>query len=192
MTQSELKTDPQQLAWASPHLIYSAPSGVAQLAAGSCLYNAGSSLNATASLGAELIAQGSGRYHVKDGIRLFTFGSPPAAQSALDEQGLRLHAAAGRVSVQAQSDTAELKAKQDIRMVSTQDQLSVQASRHVLITVAGAYLKIEGSTVQLHAPGTVSLKGGKKVFAGPQSSQAQKLAFQLSEFALKKRRMVDF
>lgn len=165
-TQAQTKTDAQTLGWAAPHLIQSAPGGIAQLTAGAAFYSAGTHWHTTSDNGFEALSQGASRYHLKDGIQLFTYGSKPAAQAPITEQGMRLHAGAGQVGLQAQSDEAEVKAKQDVRIASTSDQVSVHASTHVLMTAEGAYLKVEGDSVQLHAPGTVKLMASKKHFVG--------------------------
>ncbi|MNV49950.1 hypothetical protein D3C71_1419270 [compost metagenome] len=47
--------------------------------------------------------------------------------------------------------------------------MDVNASKKVLATAAGAYLRVEGGGIQLHAPGKVELKAGVHSWVGPQS-----------------------
>ncbi len=51
--------------------------------------------------------------------------------------------------------------------------MKVQAAKRVLATAGGAYLRVEGGGIQLHAPGKVELKAGVHNWAGPQSAPLQ-------------------
>ena len=46
--------------------------------------------------------------------------------------------------------------------------------KHVLLAAQGAYLKLEGGNIEVHAPGKVDFKASKKELAGPQSAKGEK------------------
>lgn len=171
--QADLKTCSESRSWARPHLAYSAPGGLCQLTSGGGIYSSGGTWHSTASIGSELLAQGAARCHAVDGIRLFTVGAAAQRDSALTERGMRMHAASGQLCVQAHRGEACIAAKQNVGIASVSDLVSVHARGHVLMTAMGAYLKVEGNEVQLHAPGQVALKAGKKVLTGPESTRAK-------------------
>ena len=46
--------------------------------------------------------------------------------------------------------------------------------KQVLLTAQGAYIKLEGGNIEVHAPGKVEFKASKKEVAGPQSASGEK------------------
>jgi Phage tail baseplate hub (GPD)/Uncharacterized protein conserved in bacteria (DUF2345) len=46
---------------------------------------------------------------------------------------------------------------------------SVQAKEHVLLTAGGAYIKMSGGNIEVHAPGMVDFKASMKSWTGPMS-----------------------
>lgn len=88
------------------------------------------------------------------------------------ETGIHLHAASGTVSVQAQSGKILAASDQKMTIASTNGSLSATAKTHFLATAQGAYLKLEGGNIALHAPGRVEFRASQKILTGPQSSSS--------------------
>ncbi len=81
--------------------------------------------------------------------------------------GMKLFAGKGKVEVQAQGDNIELTAQKMVRMLATTDTVKVAGQQGVLLTSGGAYIRIEGGNIEIHAPGAVDVKGAQRVFNGP-------------------------
>ncbi|MCX7289629.1 DUF2345 domain-containing protein, partial [Janthinobacterium sp.] len=116
-------------------------------------------------------AQGNSMYALGKGISLFTYGKASNKDKPNQETGIRLHAASGKVSSQSQSDETRLTADKAVTVTSTAKSVAVAAKQHVLMTVQGAYIRLEGGNIMLHCPGKVDFKASMKELTGPASSQ---------------------
>ncbi|KAA3655471.1 MAG: type VI secretion system tip protein VgrG, partial [Proteobacteria bacterium] len=155
-------------AWSAPRLHYSAPGGIAQLTPASAILVAGKTLCLGAGQDIGLVAQGNHSLAVKDGLALFTIGKA-GGNKPNQETGIALHAASGKVNVQAQSGQLRAAADKAITVASTTASVQASAKTHLLATAGGAYLKLEGGNISLHAPGPVKLKASMKNLTGPKS-----------------------
>ncbi|CAI8936027.1 type VI secretion system secreted protein VgrG [Pseudomonas sp. IT-P74] len=81
--------------------------------------------------------------------------------------GARLFAAKGKIEIQAQSDAIELTAQDSVRITSTGCSVEIAAQDEILLTSGGAYIRIKDGNIDIHAPGTVDVRGVKKTFKGP-------------------------
>ena len=88
------------------------------------------------------------------------------------ETGIHLHAASGTVSVQAQSGKLTAAADRKVTIASTNGSLNASAKTHFLATAQGAYLRLDGGNIELHAPGRVEFRASQKNLTGPQSSSS--------------------
>lgn len=154
-------------AYTTPHIQVSAPSGIGQYTPHNAYTVAGATLCQIApdvnwAAGANL------SMCVAQGVVLFTKGLGGSGR-AVEEQGIRLHAAGGQLRLQSQKARMRLAAEKAVTLASAQGAVDVNASKKVLATAAGAYLRIEGGGIQLHAPGKVELKAGVHNWVGPQS-----------------------
>jgi uncharacterized protein (DUF2345 family) len=86
--------------------------------------------------------------------------------------GIQLYAAQGPVSLQAQSSTAALAARRELRIASTTASITMQAQTHILLTAQGAYIRLQGGNIEVHAPGNVSFKGASKRLLGAAHTDA--------------------
>ena len=162
-------------AWSAPRLQYSAPGGIAQLTPASAILVAGKTLSLAAQ-DINLVAQGNHSLAVKDGLALFTVGKASGSKPNT-ETGIALHAASGKVSVQAQSGQLSAAADKTVTVASTTANLKASAKTHLLATAGGAYLKLEGGNIELHAPGPVKLKASMKNLTGPAMATPEGLKF---------------
>ena len=83
---------------------------------------------------------------------------------------MRLHAASGEVSLQAHSDAIKATADKTVTVASTTQSIQVGAPEHVLLTAGGAYVRLQGGNIEIHAPGAVAFKASQKNLTGPQSA----------------------
>ncbi|MBS1159017.1 MAG: Rhs element Vgr protein [Proteobacteria bacterium] len=159
-------------AWSEARIQLSAPGGIAQLTPQSHILVAGKTLSIASGQDSNLIAQGNHSLAVKDGIALFTVGKAGSKSKANSETGIHLHAASGKVSLQSQNGKTIAAADKKVTIASTSGSLNASAKSHILATAQGAYLKIEGGNIQVHAPGKVELKASQKNLTGPKSSSS--------------------
>jgi type VI secretion system secreted protein VgrG len=84
------------------------------------------------------------------------------------DTGIQLYAGQGDVQLQAQSDEMTLAARDLVRLISTNSHVDFAAAKSITIcTEGGASLTIEGGNITFACPGTISIKGASKSFAGP-------------------------
>lgn len=162
-------------AYSKPHIQVSAPMGIGQYTPADTFTVAGKTLSLVAP-DVNWAAGGHQAVSVAKGIVLFAQGQAPDANRAVTGQGLRLHAASGPVRVHSQDAALSLLAEKNITLASAQASVSMTAAKKILATAGGAYVSLEGGSVNLHAPGKVELKAGAHNWAGPQSAQAAAVA----------------
>jgi uncharacterized protein (DUF2345 family) len=83
--------------------------------------------------------------------------------------------------VQAQQDKAAFAASKAVTLASVQGNINTSAKQHVLLTAAGAYLKIQGGDIEIGAPGKAEFKGAQREIAGPQSAEAAQAGLNKAE-----------
>uniref|UniRef100_Q47E23 Rhs element Vgr protein n=1 Tax=Dechloromonas aromatica (strain RCB) TaxID=159087 RepID=Q47E23_DECAR len=171
-------------AWSEPRIQYSAPAGIAQLTPQNHILAAGKHLSIATGQDTNLIAQGHHSLSVKDGIALFTVGKAKGKNKPNTETGIHLHAASGSVSLQSQSGKTTGAADKKVTIASTTGNLNASAKQHILAMAQGAYLKIEGGNISLHAPGKVELKASQKNLTGPKSASTNLPAWNVGELNL--------
>ncbi|MCA8004083.1 type VI secretion system Vgr family protein [Burkholderia cenocepacia] len=81
--------------------------------------------------------------------------------------GMKLIAAKGKVEVQAHSDNIEIAAQKTVKVLSATEKIEVAAQQEVLLTSGGAYIRLKGGNIEIHAPGTIDVKGAQHAFSGP-------------------------
>ena len=141
-----------------PLLIASSPADIATVTPKNTHLHSGKHLTVSTGQDINLASGKSLLASVAQSISLF-------AQNA----GIKLFAAKGKVEIQAQSDDMELTAQKAIRITSTADCVEIAAQNGILLTSGGAYIRIKDGNIEIHAPGTVDVKGAKRVFSGPAS-----------------------
>ncbi|MFM0299281.1 type VI secretion system Vgr family protein [Paraburkholderia sediminicola] len=84
--------------------------------------------------------------------------------------GMKLFAAKGKVEIQAHSDNIELTAQKTLRLLSATEKIEAAANQEILLTSGGAYIRIVGGNIEIHAPGNIDIKGSQHSFNGPTST----------------------
>ncbi|WP_179401881.1 type VI secretion system Vgr family protein [Burkholderia guangdongensis] len=83
--------------------------------------------------------------------------------------GMKLFAAKGKVEIQAHSDNIELTAQKTVKVLSATENIEAVAKQEILLTSGGAYIRIKDGNIEIHAPGKIDIKGAQHSFAGPAS-----------------------
>lgn len=101
----------------------------------------------------------------------FTVAAGDAVSLYANGQGMKLFSGKGKVEMQAQSDALEITALKGVSLSSTQDAITLNASKSLTLMCGGAYIKLEGSQVEIGSAGDISLKGPLRV-SGSATQQA--------------------
>lgn len=83
--------------------------------------------------------------------------------------GMKLFAAKGKVEIQAQSDNIELIAHKSVKILSATEKVEVAADQGVLLASGGAYIRVADGNIEIHAPGKIDIKGAQHAWDGPAS-----------------------
>ena len=83
--------------------------------------------------------------------------------------GMKLFAGKGKVEIQAHSDNIELIAQKTLKAASSTEAIHVIAKEEIVLTSGGAYIRLKGGNIEIHAPGEVDVKGAQHLFGGPAS-----------------------
>ena len=163
-------------AYSEPHLQFSAPMGIGFVTPREVIAVSGQHTAIVASQDIDLPAQGQIAVSVAKGVSLYTVGTKAGEGGEPNqERGIALHAASGKVSLQSQTGATKIAADKKVTIASTAKDVAVEAPKHVLLTSAGAYIKLEGSSIKIHAPGKVTFRGMHD-FVGPQGDSASNAA----------------
>lgn len=164
--------------YSEPHLVVSAPKGIAVTTPANATLVAGTHAVLTAGEDFNLAAGANLAVAVADGLSLFTNGQAggqaggQAAKDGASAKGLAMHAASGKVTVSSLKGASRYAAEKTVTLASTQANLTVEAKQHVLLNAAGAQIRLLDGKIELHAPGKVEFKGAKHDFVGPGGAAA--------------------
>ena len=81
--------------------------------------------------------------------------------------GMKLFAAKGKVEIQAHNDNIELIAQKTLKLLSATETIEAAAKQGILLTSGGAYIRLKDGNIEIHAPGKIDIKGAQHFFAGP-------------------------
>jgi type VI secretion system VgrG family protein len=165
--------DGNATAYSEQHLQLSSAAGIAAQTPVNAVLAAGATSSLSADQDINFASQGGAYHLVKSGISLFTYGKATSAGKPNQETGIKLHAATGKVSVQSQSDLANITADKMVTVASVTKSVTVAAKQHLMLTAQGASLKLEGGNIMIHGPGAMTFKASMKELTGPASSSAK-------------------
>ncbi|MBK3779998.1 type VI secretion system tip protein VgrG [Paraburkholderia aspalathi] len=143
-------------AFKEPVLLMSSPAGIAVSTQQSVHVGADEQLNLVSGQSTHIATGKSLIASVAQSISLF-----------VQNAGMKLFAARGKVEIQAQSDNLELTAQKTVKLLSATEKVEVAASQGVLLTSGGAYIRIANGNIEIHAPGMIDIKGAQHSFNGP-------------------------
>ncbi|HSD36565.1 MAG TPA: type VI secretion system tip protein TssI/VgrG [Rhodocyclaceae bacterium] len=170
-------------AWSEPMLVAESPSGIAALTPKDAVLVSGNTLTLAAA-DIHIASQGKQAWAVKDGIALYTYGKQSDGARPIKDLGLKLHAAKGKVSIQAQSDKADFNADKAVTISSTTADVFLQGKDKLTVTAGGAAIEISGANITLTASGIVDLKGGQRNFTSAKSASPLPVSFTQSSINL--------
>ena len=83
------------------------------------------------------------------------------------ELGMKLVAAAGKVTLQAQTDAMELTAMKGLTITSTQDEIVISAQKKITLQCGGSYVTISPDKIENGCSGDFKVKSANFDYAGP-------------------------
>lgn len=155
-----------------PDIVLSAPGSIVQLTPANTVMAVGRHAVISTSEDANLLSQRHAAWAVKDGISLFTRGENKDANRPVQDAGLKLHAASGNVSVQAQSGAFTLTAANAIDIQSTSASIEISAPQTILLNGSGGFIQISGGDITIGTSGPASFKASMKILTGGASANA--------------------
>ncbi|WP_288490743.1 DUF2345 domain-containing protein, partial [uncultured Acinetobacter sp.] len=155
LEQIEQKDQNKAAAFKQALMILSAPNSIAMSSNQDIHLSADGQLSQHAGESLNISTQKSLIAHASDKISLF------AAQ-----QGARLYAGKGKIELQAQGDGADLIARKDIQIISTEEAVYITSPKEINLTVNGSQLKLNDSGVFSTTGGKFEVKAGQHIFEG--------------------------
>lgn len=153
-------------ATARPDLILSAAADIAATTPAHSVIATGQHVTMTTGADVNLLAQRHHAWAVKDGISLFTRGEAQNTQRAVQDVGIKLHAASGNVRTEAQNGPFTLTAQKAIDLQSTTADIVITAPERIVLNGGGGYVKIEGGNIEIGTSGAAEFKGAAKELTG--------------------------
>jgi type VI secretion system secreted protein VgrG len=149
-----------------PVLAVSSPAGIALGTPKSTTIATGEHLDMVSEKNQHLTAGQKMNLHAGQGISQF-------AQNG----GIKSIANHGKHITQSQDDDIQISADKSVLITATTDHVMVAADKHVTLTSGGGYIKISGGNIEIHCPGSVSIKAGNYSLTGPTSMSAELPSF---------------
>ena len=180
-------------AFGAPQFQLQSSAGIVATTPSNAVLAAGTTGSMSAGQDIGLVAQGTACTSAAAGISLFSYGKATSKEKPNQETGIKFHAASGKWSSQSQSDATRLTADKAVTVASVGKSLTITApKKHVLLTVQGASIKLEGGNIMLHAPGKVDFKASMKELAGPMSVPGPDIANKVHELKLKRDLEIEY
>lgn len=107
----------------------------------------------------------------------FTVAASEAVSLFAQAAGMKMYAGAGKVDIQAQADAMNVSALEDITVASGQGSVKVNASKELILSCGGAYIKLSGGNIELGCPGNILLKAANVNQTGPASLDTPPVTF---------------
>ena len=145
-------------AFKEPVMLFASPAGIGVASQQSVHLAADRHVNVVSGQSTHLVSGKSLVASVKEKLSLF-------AQNA----GMKLFAGKGAVEIQARKDNVEMVAQKTVKVLSATATVEAAAKEEILLTSGGAYVRIKGGNIEIHAPGKIDVKGGQHAFGGPTS-----------------------
>ncbi|ALL70549.1 VgrG protein (plasmid) [Paraburkholderia caribensis MBA4] len=145
-------------AFRQPVMLFGSPSGIA--------LSTQKSLHIASSAHTNLVSGQS--THVASGKSLIV-SIAEKLSLFVQNAGMKLFAAKGKVEIRAHSDNIEMTAQKSLKLLSATESIEAMAKQEVLLTSGGAYIRIKDGGIEIHAPGKIDIKGAQHSFTGPAS-----------------------
>ncbi|MEX3973205.1 type VI secretion system Vgr family protein [Paraburkholderia caribensis] len=143
-------------AFKAPLMLFASPSGLAMSTQQSVHVGANEHVNLVSGQSTHIATGKSLIASVAESLSLF-----------VQNAGMKLFAARGKVEVRSHSDNVEVTAQKTVKLLSATDNIEAAAKQEILLTSGGAYIRISGGNIEIHAPGKIDVKGAQHGFNGP-------------------------
>ncbi|WP_183634727.1 type VI secretion system Vgr family protein [Niveibacterium umoris] len=165
-------------------LAVSAKAGLALTAADSITLAASETTLLATGANQELVTQGSTRLHTGQTLGILA-GAEKAGEGGM---GLSMIAGSGPLRLEAHSDTLQIAAKEDLKILSANASADFAAAKKIrLATAGGAAITIEGGNITVQCPGTLTVHASQKSFTGPGNVSSSLPKWQQADFQRKSR-----
>ncbi|MDR6374706.1 type VI secretion system Vgr family protein [Paraburkholderia caledonica] len=91
----------------------------------------------------------------------------------VQQLGIKLIAASGKVEIQAQSDSVEIIADQVLKLISARKRIEITAAEEILLNARGSYIRINGAGIEHGTPAKWVAHAGSHALPGPKSLPVQ-------------------
>ncbi|MGB2535655.1 type VI secretion system Vgr family protein [Hafnia paralvei] len=145
----------------SSGLLVSAPAGMAYTTPKNIQMSAGNTVTTTAGENIDFSI-----------FKRFTVAAGEAISLFAQKMGMKLFAARGPISIQAQTDAMTLQSDQMMSINSVSGEIVVNAAQGITLVSKGAYIKIKDGSIEIGAPGTIKLKNDNISWGGTASLSA--------------------
>ncbi len=153
-----------------PDIVLSSAADIAQLTPAHTVMAVGRHTTITTDQDVNLLSQRHSAWAVANGISLFTRGESKSSDRAVQDIGLKMHAASGNVSVQAQQDKFTLTALKAIDIQSTSANIEISAPQRILLNGGGGFIELNGGDITIGTSGAASFKASMKILTGGASA----------------------
>ena len=72
-----------------------------------------------------------------------------------------------------------MTAQKSLLLASVTEKVQASAQQEILLTSGGAYIRLKGGDIEIHAPGKIDVKGAQHAFSGPTSMDVTNPAFRI-------------
>lgn len=143
-----------------PILLATAPAGIALTTQDALLLTSGANLDQVSQRDTQQTTARRWIHNAGQKISLFV-------QGVQDKVNLKLITAKGHALLHAQAGDMEVAGDKSLRIFANKEKLTVMAKEEVLLSCGGAYIRLSGGNIEIHAPGLESFKGASHNFDGP-------------------------
>ncbi|CAM2181917.1 type VI secretion system secreted protein VgrG [Burkholderia cepacia] len=161
-------------AFKEPLMLFGSPSGIGLSSEKSTRITTDQHLNLVSGQNSHIAAGRSLIASVAEKISLF-----------VQNAGMKLFAAKGKVEIQAQSDGMDLISEKQLRITSAGEDIFVAAKEKVVVTSGGASITLANGNVEIRCPGTFTVKAASHSFEGPASLEASLPSLPQGELKIK-------
>lgn len=139
----------------NPHIAMGTTAGIAMVAQESIHLNSNQHIALTSGQDVSFATQERFFTSAGAGIRMFT-----------QDEGMRFFAGKGNVELQAQSGTLEAIARQQIKVISTEDKIELTSPKELVLTGGGSQIKINANGVLITTSANLTVKAAQHSFEG--------------------------
>ncbi|MFU2318794.1 DUF2345 domain-containing protein [Rahnella sp. PCH160] len=117
--------------------------------------------------GSESVGMMSGSNTDISSGKSFTAAAGESVSLLAQKAGMKLIAGKGKVDIQAQGDELSALAKNDITVTSAEGKITVTASKELILTCGGGYIKLSGGNIEIADPQNILFKSANWQKMGP-------------------------